>query len=159
MAKSRLDDRTLISTFHLLGREGMLFDSSEFKRKKNLVIFFLSDPQQDFLVKIEEAYGQMKEQNAEVAVVCPLSVAEIQNIHRRNRLTYWILCDETKEVFSRFIEAKKEEDVAALFITDKFADLFFQYVVNAISELPPLGDIVKSLVFIESQCPECGTGA
>lgn len=155
MAKSLLDDREVIPLFHLPARDGRLFDSSEFKRRKNLVIFFLSRPEKEFFVAVEEAYALMKEQNAEAIVISPVSGDTLEEIHQRNRLTYWILSDGKREVFSKFIQASPGEGVAALFITDKFGEVFFQYVAPAIKDLPPFDDIVKSLNFIESQCPEC----
>lgn len=156
MAKSLLNDRTLIPSFRLLTRGGTVFDTCEFKRKRNLVLFFSTHPSQEFLLKIEESYRDLRDQNAEVTVICVLPPEEVENIHRRNKLSFRVLADPSSEVFSKFIQTGPSEEAAALFITDRFSDLFFQYVVSGVRELPPMEDIVKSLVFIESQCPECG---
>ncbi len=122
------------------------------------MIFFLSCGEQEFLIRIEDAYDRIKEQNGEAVVICPAPLEEIEGMYRKNRLSYWILSDEKQEIFSRFIESSKGEGVAALFVTDKFGEIFFQYIVETIKELPPFEDIVKSLEFIESQCPECEGG-
>ena len=156
MAKSLLDDRALIPSFHLLTRDGVVFDSLDFKRKRNLVLFFSTYPPQDFLLVLEQASAQIREQNAEIAFICPMELSVVENIHRMHRLTYWILSDENRAVFSKFIQAQEREEVAALFITDKFGEIFFQVVVSGVEDLPPASDIIKSLMFIESQCPECG---
>lgn len=158
MATSRLDDRSLMPLFNLACREGQIFDILEFKRKKNLVIFFVSFPDAAFLLKAEEAYARLKEQNAEMSVVCSLPLTEIESFYRKNRLSYCILSDEKREVFAKFLSFEKGEDIAALFITDRFGEIFFQYAAKVVSDMPSFDDIVKSLVFIESQCPECGGG-
>jgi peroxiredoxin len=154
LAKSLLDDREMIPAFTLAGKDDAVFDSLEFKRKKNLVLFFLTHPHPEFFLKLEESYRHLREQNAEVAVICVSPVGEIENHHRRNRLSFWILADPDSKVFSKFIRANAGEEAAALFITDKFGELFFQYLAPGARELPPMEDIVKSLVFIESQCSE-----
>ncbi|MFH0877780.1 MAG: redoxin domain-containing protein [Candidatus Omnitrophota bacterium] len=157
MAKSLINDRALIPLFHCLARDGQYFDSSDFKRKRNLVIYLLTHPTLDFLLSLEEVQGSLREQNAEVLVVTQRSVPEIQNLHSQHRLTYWILSDEERGVLGRFVQAADQEKVAALFIADKFGEVFFQYIVADVADLPPYGDIAQSLAFIQSQCPECGT--
>lgn len=158
MAKSRLEPRSLIPYFHLLGRGGKDFDLLSLKRKKNLVVFLLSCPCQEFLIRIEDAYQRIQEQNAEIVVISPLSVKEIEQIHSKNRLSFWILSDENKQTFANFIAYQEGETIAGLFIIDRFGEVFFQYLVNDLKEMPPFEDIIKSLAFIESQRPECEGG-
>jgi len=158
MPESRLNDRVIVPTFHLPSRDHNVFDSSDLKRKKNLVLFFLTQPDSDFFLKAEEAYRVIKQENAELAVVCPLSIDQIEVFYRKNRLSFSILADEDGGVFSKFISSEKGEPVAALFIMDKFAEVFFHYVEKDAGLLPPFEDIIRSLNFIESQCPECQGG-
>lgn len=151
MAKSLLDDRALIPPFHLLARDGAVFDSLDFKRKRNLVLFFSTYPPQDFLLVLEQASAQIRAQNAEVVFICPVELSAVEKIHRMHRLTYWILSDSPRAVFSKFIQAEVREEFAALFITDRSGAIFFQAVVYRIEDLPPASDIIQSLMFIESQ--------
>ena len=151
MPKSLLNDRSLIPAFCLSGRQGTLFDSSDFKRKKNLILFFLSPLENEFLLKIEEAHILLKNHNAEIAVICPLSVSAIEDIYKRHRLSFAILCDEQRALLARFLKTESEETFGALFITNKIGELFFQYVVLHPCDLPPFKDIVQALTFIESQ--------
>jgi len=48
MPESRLNDRVIVPTFHLPLRDNKIFDSSDLKRKKNLVLFFLTQPEAIF---------------------------------------------------------------------------------------------------------------
>lgn len=158
MARSKFDDRTLIPLFHLPTRGGEMFDSQDLKRKRNVVLFFLTRPQPEFFTMIEGALARLREQNAEPVVVWTAPLSGVEAAYRRNRLTFAILSDEKREVFSRFLAAGEGEDVAALFITDRFGDIFFQYLAASSDGLPSFEEIVKSLMFIESQCPECSGG-
>ena len=151
MAKSLLDDRALIPSFHLPAREGAVFDSLDFKRKRNLVLFFSTYPPQDFLLALDQASAQIRAQNAEVVFICPMEPSVVENIHRMHRLTYWILSDPTRAVFSKFIQAEEREEVAALFITDRFGGIFFQVVVSRVEDLPSSSEVIKSLMLIQSQ--------
>ncbi len=151
MAKLRLNEHSLIPYFHLQSKEGRDFDSSSLKKKKNLVLFFLASAKKEFFLEVEEAYEEIKRQNAEVAVICPFSPDKIQEFYRNNRLTFSILSDENREVISQFIDSSGEEEVAALFMTDKSGNLFFQYLVNDLVQLPSLEEVIQSLALIESQ--------
>jgi len=151
MAKLHLDTHKSIPYFHLQAREGDDFDSSSFKRKKSLLLFFLSSIKKEFLFKIEESLPGISSQNTEVALISPLSLKDVEEMHLKNRLTFRILCDENREVTSKFIDFNKGEEFAAVFITDRSGDLFFQYLAKSPDEFPPFEDIVKSLSFLESQ--------
>lgn len=154
MPKSRLDDRAFIPPFYLSSKENEIFDSFDFKRKKSLVLFFLTELKSDFLLKAEEQYSSLRKNNAELVIICPLTDEETAGFYKKNRLTYGILSDRNMEVFSKFISFEKDEPVAALFITDRSARIFFQYVENQMSLLPDFNDVIKSVELIESQYPE-----
>lgn len=155
MAKLLVEERNLIPLFHLPGKEGM-FDSSVFKRRKNLVLFFLTDPDVSFLAHLDETLKNFRQENGQAAVITPLSLPHIQELHKKSRLTFPLLSDEKKEVISKFLVLSEQEKAAAVFITDRFGEVFFRYLARDIQELPPFDDIIRSLAFIESQCPECG---
>ncbi|MFA5038155.1 MAG: redoxin domain-containing protein [Candidatus Omnitrophota bacterium] len=155
MAEFLVEERALIPSFHLSGRQGV-FDSSVYKRKKNLVLFFLTEPDAMFLMGLDEASAAFRQENAEIAVITPLSMAAIQEFHKKNRLGFPLLCDEGGEVTAKFLALAAGEKAAALFITDRYGEIYFRYLAAQNSDLPPFEDITKSLNFIESQCPECG---
>lgn len=155
MAKLLVDERKLIPAFHLFGRDGM-FDSSSYRRKKNLVLFFLTDPDISFLGRLDEALKGFRQENGQAAVIVPLSLSLIEELHKKSRLTFPVLSDENKDVMSLFLSVSGAERAAALFITDRFGEVFFRSLADCAADLPPLEDIVRSLAFVESQRPECG---
>jgi hypothetical protein len=122
------------------------------------VLFFLSDPSADLLLRIEEAHEALRAQNAEVVVVCPRRAEEVEEIHRKNRISFRVLSDPEGKVIDKFLARGSDESFAALFITDKFGDLFFQHLAGFPQELPSMEEVGRALMFIESQCPECGGG-
>ena len=151
MAKLLLTERSLIPSFELFGRDDLVFNSSVFKRKQNLCLFFIKNISNQFLTDLEEIYPEILKQNSELVVVSDFEYDEIKDIHRKHRLTFWLLGDPAKKVFEQFIDCVDLEDVAALFITDKQGEIFFQYLASCINQLPPLKEVVRSLEFIESQ--------
>ena len=154
MARSLINDRAQIPIFALPQRGGVLFDVADHKRKKNLVIFVLTHPTVPFLTAFDEACGLIREKNAVTAVIAPCDPAVMENIHQAYRLTFPLLCDPERRVISRFVSAPPSEKIAALFITGRSGEVFFQSVAPEIHDLPSFDDIVKSLEFIESQSPE-----
>jgi|GEM_PF-835893 len=158
MAKSLVPERSIIPLFHLQTKDGEVFDPSSYKRKKNLVLFFMTRPDLDFLMRLDEAAAAIRQQNAVIAVVCPACSEVVGALYQAHRLSFAVLSDEKMEVVRQFISFADKEVFAALFITDRYGDVFFEYVETAAAGLPPFEDIVKSLEFIESQCPECEGG-
>ncbi|HQP91286.1 MAG TPA: redoxin domain-containing protein, partial [Candidatus Omnitrophota bacterium] len=111
-----------------------------------------------FLLRAEDAYSGIRKGNAELVVIAPVKQEEVEAFYKKNRLTFFILADEKREVFSKFISFEKDEPFSALFITDKYGEVFFHHIEKDVKELPPFEDIFKSLDFVESQCPECSGG-
>jgi len=155
MARSLIDDRALIPAFRLPQRGGIVFDVTDYKRKKNLVIFVATHPTVPFLTALDEACAALRVKNAVVALITGCDPVVMENIHQAHRLNFPLLCDPEKRTISRFVSALPDEKIASLFITGRNSEVFFQFLGSEVSELPPFGDIVKSLDFIESQCPEC----
>lgn len=127
-----------------------MFDISDLRRKRHLALFFLSAPSSPLFISIEEHACRIREKNTQVAVVCRVSLREVEDIYRTHRLTFDIFPDEECAVSSKFIKAEKGEEVAALFLADKSGVVFFQHVVRRFQNLPPLSDILKALSFMES---------
>jgi peroxiredoxin len=150
MAESLLCDRTVVPNFHLQGRGGVIFDSSDLK-KKNCILFFVTSPSPSFFLMLEEAQEALGRENAACVVVCLLSPAQIDDLHRKHRLSYFILSDQNRELFSKFIISKTLENFAAFFMLDKTPQIYFQGIVGDCSHLPPMPELVKGLNFIESQ--------
>jgi peroxiredoxin len=158
MAKSLIPERSIIPALYLPATDGGVFDSSSYKRKKNLVLFFMTQADRDFLMRLDQSAYVLRQQNAVIAVVCPSCSEVVGALYQAHRLSFAVLSDEKREVLRRFVSFAEGEVFAALFITDRYGDVFFEYVAAAARELPPFEDIAKSLEFIESQCPECEGG-
>ncbi|MFA5314807.1 MAG: redoxin domain-containing protein [Candidatus Omnitrophota bacterium] len=159
MAKSLIPERSLIPSFRLQANSGGMFDTSDYKRDKNLVLFFMTQADRDFLMHLDQAAAVLRQQNAVIAVVCPSCCEVVGALYQAHRLLFAVLSDEKREVLRRFISFAEGEAFAALFITDRHGDVFFEYLAAAAHELPSFEDIARSLEFIESQCPEREGGA
>jgi len=47
------------------------------------------------------------------------------------------------------------DDAAAVYVTDRFAEVFGAYRTSEGQPLPGIADILNWLEFINAQCPEC----
>lgn len=159
MAELLFSDRSLLPLIHLESwREDEIFDVSDFRRKRNLVIYLLTRPDEDLFLRIEESLPLLRQENAEVVVMVRSDAEILRDLCRKHRITFWLLPDPEGNVWSRFVKCSAQEQVAALYISDKFGDIFFRYLSGEPKDLPDMTDIFKSLQFIESQCPECSGG-
>jgi peroxiredoxin len=158
MAKSLVPERSIMPFFRLQTKDGDVFDPSSYRRRKNLVLFLVTQTDRDFLMRLDQAAADLRERNAVIAVICPACCEVVAALHQAHRLSFVVLSDENREVLRRFIASGEAETFAALFIADRYGDIFFEYLAPTARELPPFEDIVKSLEFIESQCPETREG-
>ncbi len=154
MAQSLVPERSIVPLFHLQTKDGEVFDSSSYKRRKNLVLFFMTQADRDFLMRLDQASAALRQRNAVIAVICPACCEVVAALHQAHRLSFVVLSDEKREVLRRFVSFAEGETFAALFITDRRGDIFFEYLAPSAHDLPPFEDVVKSLEFIESQCPD-----
>jgi len=151
MAKALLSERMAIPSFYLEGREGLVFDSQDFKRNKNLILYFVSQIESDFLLKLEDAQPSLRAQNAETAVISSLPIFRIEEVYKKHRLSFSILSDGDRSVLAKFLKTDPFETYGALFVTSKTGEIFSKTVVSKNSDLPPPSDVVQLLRFIESQ--------
>lgn len=151
MAKSLLSEQMVIPSFCLEGREGLVFDSQDYRRNKNLVLYFASQIESDFLVKLEDAQSSFRAQNAETVVIVFLPIFRIEEVYKKHRLSFFILSDSDRTVLAKFLKTDPFETFGALFVTNKLGEIFSKTVVSKNDDLPPSNDIVQLLRFIESQ--------
>ena len=151
MAKLLLSERAIVPSFCLEGRDHNIFDSLDFKRDKNLVLYFVSEVENGFLVSLEGIQSSLRSANAETAVITALPVFIIEDFYKKHRLSFSILSDNDRAVLGKFIKTDPFETFAAMVITNKKGELFFQTVVSKAGDLPPGADIVRTLQFVDTQ--------
>lgn len=151
MLKSRLTSYEPVPLFSLVDRSGQAFDMADTRRRGNLLLFFLTQPDKAFLSGLDEVCGRLRQKNAIVVVVVACPIRAIADVCQEHRLLFVLLADEDRRITSRYLEVAPHEEAAALFMADRAGTLFFQCVAASAAELPPWDDVSASLDFIESQ--------
>lgn len=102
-------------------------------------------------------YEELRENNAEILVVCQEKIDLLKNFIEKNDIKFDILIDSDTKAINKFTCNDKEgNNICALFITDKFNSLYKCYFHDPCGGLPDRHEIVSAIEFLEKQCPECG---
>ena len=100
-------------------------------------------------------YSQVRSEEAEVLVVVR-SIAEAAEKKERLKFPYPILADDNGRIYRELGAADSQgREFAAVYVTDRFGEVFGAYRTRDGQSLPRLADILNLLEFIGIQCPEC----
>jgi hypothetical protein len=124
---------------------GKLLSTSQFRGRVNLVLVFVSELEKSPLVEEMAArYGEFKAESAELIIVA-------RAINTQIDLPY-LVRDAHGAICDRFAAGSD-----AVFITDRFGEIFAIYRKPQVPSLPSVDAVLQWLEFINRQCPECGT--
>lgn len=150
----RLMDFELVSS----GEEHVML--SDYRGRRNLVLIFCDDSEEcrNLLSALAARYQELRTQEAEVLAIVHLSSIQPREmkLKQRSALPYPVLSDPGgsthQSVSARDAQGK---DAAAVYVTDRFGEIFAIYRTLEGTRLPSVPDILSWLEFINSQCPEC----
>lgn len=133
----------------------------DFLRRKNIVIYFMSDIYCDKCRARLRAFALDHDHwlrlRAEIAAVLPNSPEELDALAHELDLPFTLLADPTGRARSAFsfpqVDAVK---TPALFVVDRFAILYHHPLNDQADVWREESDIYKEVEWLESQCPECG---
>lgn len=148
----RLREFTLIST------EGKGIHFSDYRGRRDLVVLLAgkSEPQCALLAELGQYDSQLREEEAQVLAVIQGSRREVAGAAERLVLPFPLFVDEDGSVHRQLGAAdSKGRPAPALYITDRYGEVFAAYRSAAGQGLPRAGEVLNWLSFINSQCPEC----
>jgi peroxiredoxin len=146
-----LRDFTLMST---LGRPIRL---SDYRGKSNLVLICADGRSgtKQLLLDLASQYTQIQTEEAEILIVAG-SPAETTEKNDQLKLPYPILDDENGRIHHELGAVNSlGQNFTAVYVTDRFGEVFGAYRTRDGQSLPHVADIVNVLEFINIQCPEC----
>ncbi len=151
----------LIRDFTLPSTLGEQISLSNYRGQSNLVLVFAGEgdgvKDRKMLTEIAAGYTRFQEEQAQalIALQCPLEKAVM--IKQRANLLCTVLVDEDGRVHrsAGALDAHGHPSTA-VYVADRFGEVFAVYRVADGQEMPTGGEIVEWLSFINSQCPECG---
>jgi peroxiredoxin len=108
------------------------------------------------LSTLANRYGEIAETDSEVVVVLAESVAQADEFRRKMHLPVPVLSDPDRRVHN-MVGACGAQAVpgAALYITDRFLEVFAVWRTGSGDRLPDITDVLSWLNYLDSQCPEC----
>ena len=139
-----------------VGSKVALFD---FRGRANLVLFAADDrgPTATLAARLGDQYAQIKNEDAVVLLIVQDSHEAAARMTKDLKLPYPVLIDRDGRVHRELGAADAEGKArAAVYITDRFGEVFSVYRTRDGMDLPSLEEIVRMLEFVNSQCPECG---
>lgn len=144
--------------FTLRSTHGQLLRLSDY-RDRSAIVLILSDgtPEAETLMRgCACHYDDFRKKDAEVlAVVCG-SLEEVITAENRLTVPFPVVLDEDEKLH-RELGAMDEHEhcAAAVYVIDRFGEVFASYGAVNGSPLPDVGEILRRIEFISFQCPEC----
>jgi peroxiredoxin len=136
----------LVPDLELRAADDRLVRLSDYRGRKNLVLVFAN---QEALGPIAGGYQRILEENGQV-------IAVVSAASESDDIPFPVLLDVDGEVGRRFGAVNgKGEFMPALYITDRFGEIYSLYRTRDGRPLPTPAEIVATLAFINIQCPEC----
>ncbi len=148
----------LLPDFRLISSAGDYIQLSDFRGRSNLVLLAVDDqPATAKLVSdIAARYSEIKNNEAEVLAIVHGSRNSAAELQRKENLPYLVLADDSGRLHRQLGAVDSNgRDSAAVYVTDRFAEVFGVYRRSGGDPLPSVAEILKWLEFVNVQCPEC----
>jgi peroxiredoxin len=132
----------------------------DYRGRSNLVLYFagrIKDHADSPLLSVlSKRYREIAETDSEVVVLLAESVAQADQFRREMHFPFLVLSDPDMRVHN-MVGASGAQAVpaAAMYITDRFLEVFAVWRTGAGERLPDISDVLSWLTYLDSQCPEC----
>lgn len=150
----------LMADFTLPSSDGKQLSLYDCRGHFNVVLLFAGGaqhPAEMALIKaLAEHYFEISETDSEIILVLAESVARAQQVRQCLKLPFPVLADADmrihKSVGASDVQALP---AAALYITDRFLEVFAAWRTGTGEFLPDIAEVLSWLNYLDSQCPEC----
>ncbi len=151
----------LIRDFTLISTLGRPISLSDYRGRSNLVLVFagVGDSSSDIkmLAEIAAEYARFLDEQTQVLAILQCTPEKGARIKAETNLPFPLLVDEDGRIHRHTGAADNYgRPATAIYITDRFAEVFAVYRATEGQTMPDVREIVTWLAFINSQCPECG---
>jgi peroxiredoxin len=151
----------LIRDFSLPSTTGQQISLSDYRGSSNLVLVFAGGgdgiPDRKVLTQIAADSARFQEEQTQVLAILQLGRGRADMIREQAKLPFPVLVDEDGRIHrSAGAVDGQGHPATAVYVTDRFGEVFAVYRAAEGQAMPSGGEIVEWLSFINSQCPECG---
>jgi len=157
----RLQVHQLVPPFALPAGQGKVLKLWDYKMRKNLVILFHYGssclPCREKLTEVAENYGEFVKLETEILAVSSEGEENNEKLRGELNLPFPLLSYPAGRVIEKYTywQGDNRTPSPSVFVTNRFGTLFFQQIAEEITGLLQGEEILKWLLFIQSQCPEC----
>lgn len=146
----------MIRDFTLVSHRGEHIQISSFRGQSNLALVFpgYSDAMKSFLEEAQRHSREFSEQDTVVMAIVPYGPEE-QTIPIENNSSILVIYDKSHEVYRRSGATDNGRPVPVVYLTDRFGEIVSTYIAPEHSMPPTLAEVLRTLEFINHQCPEC----
>lgn len=147
----------LLRDFSLETASGKKVSLSDYRGRASLVLVFPGDEKISKLLSVLAIHdAEIKQQEAEVLVIGWPGHDRLQESKDQPHVPYAVLIDRDGRLRERFGAVDAQGCAcSAVYITDRFAEVFAAYRKRDGQKLPTFTEILSWLEFVNSQCPEC----
>jgi peroxiredoxin len=150
----------LMPDFTLLSSCGNPVSLYDYRSRSNLVLYFAGRAKDSaarpLLSALFKRYGEIAETGSEVIVVLAESIAQADEFRRKMHFPVPVLSDPDMRVHNTVgASGAQAVPAPALYITDRFLEVFAVWRTGAGDRLPDISDVLSWLNYLDSQCPEC----
>lgn len=157
--KGRPRKGDVIRDFQLMSTEGQPVLLSENRGRLNMVLVFAgeSDSANSLLCELALHQPELAANEARALAIVSGSQERASDLRRSLHLGLEVLADENERVHhSMGTEDETGHILPAVFITDRFGEIFAAFRAAESKSLPGIAEILSWIDFINRQCPECG---
>ncbi len=156
----------MVLPYVLLPRaDGGQLDLWQYKGRRNLVIFLSHSATcqqcRRYMQSLAERYRSFQEWETEIVALVPGSKEEVAGMCSELRLPYAVAIDQSGVASFKLglgAQGGSHGTQAGLTIADRWGEVFESYEPGEGHSLPSGEEILKTLRYIEIQCPECAVG-
>lgn len=159
--EARLRPGDALPPFELPEGGGRRIHVGDYRGRRNLVLFFVDSMDcrkcQEVLQLLNTAFDEIIAEETQLLIIMPASADSAREFKESLGLRFPVLADSSGSVFRRYgVVGESGELLLAVFISDRFGELYHVAIARGEHELPSAKEILGWLSFIEIQCPECG---
>lgn len=147
-----------LRSFELGSLDGSLVRLADFRGRSALILVVADDrPEtQSLLRDLGEQYEEIGGKDAEMLAIVHSSREKAAALRRALHLPCPVLLDEDGGLHRELgATDAQNRDAAAVYVTDRFGEIFALYRTAEGARLPAVSEILRQLEFISFQCPEC----
>jgi peroxiredoxin len=143
----------VVPAFTLPDTTGVPVRRTAYRDKKNLILLFLPDAEDDaartYLRALADSYEAIRAETGEVLAILRGAPSAIAEAKRELNLPFPLLADTSGTVTAGFLLPAAR---AGVFVTDRYGELYFAAPSAHTTTLPPVAALLAWLEAIDRQC-------